>query len=215
MDVFYEQFVGCSCVAYSMKAIPFGMLSPQEQTLYDGILHACKQRDFQELKRYVSQFTRNGRSMRDVYFKTQYDDCSHVPSVVYAQLRGLLLIGCHYTVTPLSILCVPSEMSHTENIQNTLEMITYLLENHADPNISILLYLPVPKRNRRNSRTTMEFPFALEDFNYDFAKVMYYQTLLSLTNTNDSVDSVDSVNAENHILERVLLSYGASYDIPK
>lgn len=194
-----------------MKAIEFGMLSKEDQLLYDGILHACKKRDFQELKRCVSQFTGNGHSMRDVYFKTQYEDISSIPESLYPRIQNLLSIGCHYVLTPLSSLVYSALEQSTQSYVDILDMMTYLLEHRVDPNISILIYLPVPNRRERKSKRTPRFPFAL-DFNYDFAKVMYYESLLSIT-AIPSVHNISNPSTEIETIKPVLLYYGASQDI--
>lgn len=195
-----------------VKVIHYTSLTDEEQCVYDKILNACLQRNFDELRESVEVFqTKYGRSMRDVYFKMMYNNHSGIPVRCYERLHYLLSIGCHYVITPLSILCYP------QSEQDTLrtDMIEYLLKQNADPNISILIYLPIQKRigieiNGNNTRKV--FPFPLENFSYDFAKVMYYETLLHTISPSPESDS--NIPSNKQMIWKLLVNYWASTCIP-
>jgi len=201
------------------------MLTEEEQCVYDRILSACLHRNLEELRESVELFqTKYGRSLRDVYFKSMYDTHSSIPRPCYDRLHYLLSIGCHYVVTPLSILCYPQNTQNTQEQEDLRkEMIDYLLTQNADPNISILIYLPIQNRKHRNvenrKRPKKTFPFPLEDFSYDFSKVMYYETLLHTISpyTND-IGDVGGIDVDRYTnIQRIwdmLESYGASTCIP-
>ena len=208
-----------------ITVIQYAMLTEEEQDVYERILSACLHGKLEELRELVELFqTRYGRSMRDVYFKTIHDTHSNIPRPWYERLHYLLSIGCHYVVTPLSILCYPQNTQNTqEQEDNRKEMIEYLLTQNADPNISILIYLPIQKRVRKNEeimrKPSKTFPFPLKDFSYDFAKVMYYETLLHTISpyTND-IGVVGGIDVDRYTnIQRIwdmLESYGASTCIP-
>lgn len=214
-----------------MKAIDFEMLSKTEQDIYNTILSICSRdtregRDLQDLIYWVTCFTTTyGRSMEDLYFKTVYDDHSSLPRVWYNQLDYLLSIGCRYAIPPLSLLCYDALSVDVPSDQTiTVDMANYLLEQGANPNTSMLVYLPVvrPSRYYTQPCTWKMFPFELETvdtrghirmFSYQSVKVMYYETLFETLTAG--TDDENEHTPLQKTLYTLLSTYGASNTIRK